>query len=175
MLTMQERDIGRIPFMDKIDVAYINPFIVSVDTMFSQMLDCKTKRGELGVSVASHIARDITAVITLSGPVKGAIALQFPVKTALAIIERLLDIDTKIVDETVLDGIAEVVNIVAGGAKSSLQKNGSEVINLGIPSVMKSSDIAHGQWAHSAWVEIPFDSDLGNFSLKVTFEGTTVG
>src|SRR5690242_776383 len=101
-------------------IEYINPFIESVSELFTTMLDSEAKRGEIGLLKASAFKQEIVALIGLSGPVRGAVALSFPTRTALHIVNRLLGIEVTDVDEMVLDAVAEFVNIVAGAAKAKL-------------------------------------------------------
>ena len=69
------------------------------------------------------------------------------------------------------DGVAELVNIVAGSAKAKFSNgNGSDIISLGLPTVVHGgSDIVEYP-SQSTWLDVPFASELGPFSLRVTFE-----
>ena len=101
-------------------VEYINPFIESVHELFSTMLNSKASRGNVAIARGDGASHDIVALIGLSGPARGMVTMAFPVKTALNIVNRLLGSDLRIMDDTVSDAIAEVVNIVAGGAKARI-------------------------------------------------------
>ena len=151
-------------------VEYINPFIESVHDLFSTMLNAEIERGEIGVTSASGNPRDIMALIGLSGPARGTVALSFPTNTALAMVGRILGVETRVVDDTVSDGVAEIVNIVAGAAKAKLTKGGETVINLSLPTVVRGNDYNVDYPTQSVWLEVPFKSGLGPFSLRVTFE-----
>jgi len=151
--------------------ALLNPFIESVHTLCSTMLKCEVQRGRPAVSSEFAPTEDITALIGLSGPARGTVALSFPAPTAHAMVGRLLQIDTTDVEENVVDGVAELVNIVAGSAKAKLHDlKTPEVINLGLPTVIQGGrDVVHYPKA-TAWLDVPFQSDLGPFHLRVTFE-----
>ena len=150
-------------------VEYINPFIESVNEMFSTMLNAKVKRGEVGVCRGDLNPKDIMALIGLSGQIRGMVALAFPVNTALKIVGRLLGMEHKILDDTASDAIAEVVNIVAGGAKAKLKVEGPP-IDLSLPTVVRGNNYSVDYPSKSVWLEVPFDSELGIFALRVTFE-----
>ena len=70
-------------------VEYINPFLESIQETFSTMLGFAPLRGEVGLSKSGAMAHEITAVIGLTGPVRGTVALSFPTQTARALVERL--------------------------------------------------------------------------------------
>lgn len=152
-------------------VEYINPFIESVYDLFSTMLNAKAVRGDVGVARGEMTnPRDIMALIGLSGPVRGMVALAFPLSTAIEMVNRLLGTELRVVDDTVSDAIAEMVNIVAGGAKAKLSGAQSTPIDLSLPTVVRGNSFNVDYPSGSVWLEVPFNSDLGEFNLRVTFE-----
>jgi chemotaxis protein CheX len=74
------------------------------------------------------------------------------------------------VDDTVSDAIAEMVNIVAGGAKSKLSGDDRPPIDLSLPTVVRGNSYNVDYPSGSIWLEVPFNSELGSFTLRVTFE-----
>lgn len=151
-------------------VEYINPFIESVFELFTTMLDSEIERGKIGVTTADANPRDIMALIGLSGPARGTVALSFPTDTALKMVGRILGAEVRIVDDTVSDGVAEIVNIVAGSAKAKLTQGGGAPIDLSLPTVVKGHNYEIDYPSQSVWLEVPFKTGLGPFSLRVTFE-----
>jgi chemotaxis protein CheX len=136
------------------------------------MLNASVTRGEVGLSRGSSCnPREIMGLIGLSGNVRGTVALSFPTGTALAMVSRLLGMETHVVDETVSDAVAELVNIVAGSAKAKLNSaDGGEPIDLSLPTVVRGNSYSVDYPSKAMWLEVPFTSDLGPFSLRVTFE-----
>ncbi|MBI2422169.1 MAG: chemotaxis protein CheX [Candidatus Hydrogenedentes bacterium] len=151
-------------------VEYINPFIESTYDLFSTMLGSQAVRGDVGVAKPTANPRDIMALIGLSGMARGMVALAFPVDTALKMVNRLLGTEIAIVDDTISDAIAEMVNIVAGGAKAKLSQQDRPPIDLSLPTVVRGSNFNVDYPSGTVWLEVPFNSDLGSFSLRVTFE-----
>lgn len=151
-------------------VEYINPFIESVYDLFGTMLNSKAVRGDVGIADDEANPRDMMALIGLSGMAKGMVALAFPVDTALKMVNSLLGTELKAVDDTVSDAIAEMVNIVAGGAKAKLSRETQRPIDLSLPTVVRGKSFNVDYPSGSVWLEVPFKSDLGNFTLRVTFK-----
>ncbi len=149
-------------------VEYINPFIESVYDLFTTMLSATAKRGEVGVFRDAPNPRDIMGLIGLSGPARGMVAISFPIETALNMVNKLLGTETKVIDDTVSDAVAELVNIVAGGAKARFPTGGVP-IDLSLPTVVRGNSYNVDYPSGSAWLEVPFESDLGFFSMRVTF------
>lgn len=153
-------------------VEWINPFIESVYSLCSRMLSCSVERGELGIAKQkSSGGGDITALIGLSGPARGTVALSFPLLTAHAMVARLLSLSADEVKDSVGDGVAELVNIVAGSAKAKFSNGkGADVISLGLPTVVHGGSEIIDYPSQTTWLDVPFSSELGPFSLRVTFE-----
>ncbi|MFP4458839.1 MAG: chemotaxis protein CheX [Candidatus Zixiibacteriota bacterium] len=147
---------------------YINPFIESVFNVFDTMLGAEVNRGKPDVTDGNGNPRDLTALIGLSGTVKGTVALAFPVKTALNIVSRLLGMDIDTVDDTITDGLGEIVNMVAGGAKAKFSELKGPPINLSLPTIVRGSSYVVDYPTGSMWLELPFESEIGNFYLRVT-------
>lgn len=98
------------------------------------------------------------------------VALSFPTQTALAMVGRMLGTELHIVDETVYDGLAELVNMVAGSSKAKFASFVSTPIELSLPTVIRGSDFSVNHPSKATWLDVPFTSDLGTFNLRVTFE-----
>ncbi len=155
-------------------VEHINPFIESVHDLFSTMLSAQAKRGDVGVRKDAPNPRDIMALIGLSGTARGMVALSFPIDTALNMVNRLLESDTKVLDDTVSDAMAEIVNMVAGGAKAKFPaREGERPIDLSLPTVVRGQSYTVDYPSNSVWIEVPFKSELGEFDMLVTFKYTT--
>jgi len=149
---------------------HINLFVESVQNLFLSMLRCQANPGEVGVADGVGNSGDITALIGLSGPVRGNVALTFPKETVLAIVNRMLGSKAQVVDDIVADGVAELVNMVAGAAKKKLSSADGPSVDLGFPTVLSGNGYIVQHPSKSIWFEVPFTSDLGSFTLQVTFE-----
>lgn len=110
------------------------------------------------------------ALIGLTGSITGTVAISFPLNTALAIVNRMLGSALGQADGTVIDGVAEFVNIVAGSAKKRLTDEDAPPVTLTLPTVVSGSDYSVFNPAKSTWIEVPFESDLGPFTMRVTME-----
>jgi chemotaxis protein CheX len=149
---------------------YINPFTDAVQNLFTTMLGSKAEKGKISFSTESKSPYEITALIGLSGEARGTVAISFPSETAIQIVSRFLMIDAAEVDGSVIDGVGEVVNIVAGSAKSKFVSANGKPIDLSLPNVIKGEDYIIEYPSQTTWIEVPFESDLGKFHLRVTFE-----
>lgn len=149
----------------------IKPFIDSVIELYSTMLSCVVQRGEISLLESFSNGHDeVIALIGLSGRVRGTVALAFPVPTALRMVERLLGAPMTSINNDVLDAVAELVNIVAGGAKARIADQTCSSIDLSLPTVVHGQGYHISSPSYARWLDIPFVSDLGPFTLRVIFE-----
>ncbi len=153
------------------EVKYINPFIESVDELFSTMLSCEARQGDVQVTRSMKIGGDIVALVGLTGSRRGTVALSFPSATACAVASRFIGMEITECDETVSDAMAEVANIVAGGAKSRLWQasQNEEPMSLSLPTIISGSDYTINYPAGAVWLQIPFSSELGDFQMRLIF------
>lgn len=145
----------------------INPFIESVTEVFDNMLECQLSTGDLRVAQSQPGGPDVIGMIGLSGTAKAIVALRVPVKTALAVVGKMVGTTFKSVDASIIDGIAELVNIVAGNAKSKFEGHS---LSLSLPSVVRGDICRLSSQSDAQWLEVPFECDLGSFSLVVSMK-----
>lgn len=149
---------------------YINPFLDSVHDLFATMLNCEAKRGDLALANSFTKGSEVVALIGMSGIVRGTVALAFPVRTATNMAGRLLGMEIIGVNGDVLDAVGELVNIVAGGAKAKLHAGMGAPVSLSLPTVIQGRAYSVMSPSSAKWIDIPYESELGPFTLRVIFE-----
>ena len=153
------------------DVKYINPFIQSVDELCSTMFHVKARRGTLSTTRTLADSSEFVAMVGITGEVQGNVALTIPAGTAVALVGKLLGAEVLETDPDTVDGVAEIVNMIAGGAKAKLNTGvGEQPLQLSLPTVLRGTDFAVHYPTLSLWMDIPFQSDLGNFNLRVAMK-----
>ncbi|MEW6235376.1 MAG: chemotaxis protein CheX [Candidatus Omnitrophota bacterium] len=153
---------------NSIKAEYINPFIESVKNLFETMLNCQVVREDIALTTRIPPTLDIVALIGLSGCIRGNVAMAFPVKTALAMVSRAYRSQIVVVDSMVIDAVAEFVNIVAGGAQASLNQDVKVPVDLTIPTVIRGNRFQMEYPSMAAWIEVPFSSELGPFTIRIS-------
>ncbi|MBI5267485.1 MAG: chemotaxis protein CheX [candidate division Zixibacteria bacterium] len=150
--------------MEKIS---INPFIDAVQEAFDSMVGYPANRIEALPAPSQVHLPDLIGVIGLSGTAQGVVALRFPMTTALAVINAMAGASFDKVDAAVIDGIGELVNIVTGCAKGKLK---GHTISISLPTVVSGDICRLSNAKDTVWVEVPFESKLGVFSLVLTLK-----
>jgi len=149
------------------NVAYLNPFINATQSVFRSMMEVDPVPGKpfLMDLLSDEYAFDISGIIGLSGEATGAVVISLPKLTALRAVSRFARMDVKIFDQTVVDAIGELINIIAGNAKRDLSEY---TLAISLPSVV-TGHLHKLNWPTGVpVVSVPFSSNIGDFSISVS-------
>jgi len=108
---------------------------------------------------------DISGVIGLSGDIRGAVIMAYPLETALKISSRFLGEEIKELNASVADCIGEIANIITGFAKKDLQ---SLHLSISLPSIVRGQGHVVDMPKEAPVMCIPIDSEAGNFTMEVS-------
>jgi chemotaxis protein CheX len=149
------------------NVAYVNPFILSTIDCFKTMLNMDVKPGAPVVKKEPYPSYDISGIIGLSGDAQGAIAISFPKIMALKVVSALINNEIKVVGPELTDGIGEIANIIVGSAKQHLK---DFTLSISLPNVVigKNHILASGSGVST--LVVPFTCGLGNFAMEVSLK-----
>jgi len=150
-------------------VESINPFIESVIETFKNMVDCPVKVGKPIVTKDDDDSDDIIGVIGMTGTSKGIVAVKFPVQTALKSVGKMVGMEFKKIDPSIIDGVGELINIIAGNAKVKFE---GQRISLSLPTVVRGNMYKLNNLTGAVFLTLPFTSDVGSFELLVSFKST---
>ena len=149
-------------------VEYINPFIESVTETFYSMMDCKVKHSKPFPTKDDGLSDNLIGIIGLSGTAQGNIAIKFPAKTAKTIVGGLVGTVFDEINSSVVDGVGELVNIIAGNAKAKIV---GHKISISLPTVFRGG--IHKLTTPSvSYLTIPFSSNQGDFEILISFRPT---
>ena len=97
-------------------VKYIQPFISSTVKVFKEFLDVEIKPGQPFIFNHSEnkYRYDISGIIGIGGHTMGIVVVSFPKLVALDLASRVTGQKIKIFDDSVIDLVGEIVNMIAG-------------------------------------------------------------
>lgn len=149
-----------------IKAEHINPFLRSTKETFLSMVKVDARAGKIALKLDDKFYADVSGIIGLSGGAKGSVALSFPRITALKVVTAFGGVKVMSLDETVVDAIGELANIIAGAAKRDLARYR---INISLPTVVVGTHHELGGPSDIRPMVVPFESPLGPFNLIVSF------
>ncbi len=146
------------------NVAYINPFILSTIQTYKNMMNTACKPVKPYLKKRPYPTYDVSAVIGLSGRAVGSIAMAYDEVGARRTISKMVGADIGNCGAALTDGVGEIVNIVAGYAKKDLTQFNLEI---SLPQVVLGPNHSVFTPSNIECVIIPFESPLGNFNMEI--------
>jgi chemotaxis protein CheX len=147
--------------------AFINPFLAASMNLFHEYLGITVRSLNPFVRKDPHVLDEVSGIIGLAGDTAGAVVLSFSRETAMNIVSVFSKKSYTALSNEVLDGVGELVNIIAGNAKQDLA---DFRITISLPGVVVGNG-ARIHWPEGVPViAIPFDSELGSFSVNVSLK-----
>lgn len=155
-----------------IDVNLLNPFIGATLDCLKQMARVNPARKRVFVKTDPLMHGDICGIIGMTNGITGSCVVSFPDALARRIVARLLgDNESTIAPGMVQDGIGEIANMVAGGAKRAFATAGTGYrFDISTPTVVAGEPVrlfnpqdtvsiaceftAEAQWPETFLIEI---------------------
>jgi len=150
------------------DASFINPFILGIIETLKIQCSVVPRVGKPYNRGKKHLDDiDIAAEIKLTSQAfQGTLAICFPENTFLKIMEGMLGEKFPEIDDDLVDGAGELLNIIFGFAKRILNDNGHD-IEIAIPNVFMGEEIGKRDQSQANVGLIPFSSDAGNFYMEI--------
>ncbi|PCJ21626.1 MAG: chemotaxis protein CheX [Gammaproteobacteria bacterium] len=152
------------------NVNHINPFIEATASVLETMVGISVEpQGNVALKLNCGPLGAITGIIPLESDAnRGSFAISFSEPAILGITHRLLGDEVTEIDDSVVDAVGELTNMVAGGAKAKLVDNGFD-FDLTRPKVIQGDvDILHPY--EGPTIFLMFDTSVGDLALEICFE-----
>lgn len=146
---------------------YINPFLKASMNLFHDYLGLKVTAGKPYLLEDPQNLLEVSGIIGLAGDTRGAVVLSFSRETAIQVISVFAGQEYKSLTNEVLDGVGELVNIVAGNAKKDLLQYR---IEISLPGVITGTSYTM-RWPEGIpVVAIPLTSEYGPLSINISLQ-----
>ncbi len=147
------------------------PFIRAVEEAFEKMLGCAVSAGRVAERDTPS-PRDLSVVVGFTGGRRGAVILSVTERTACRLVSRFAGEQLEELSSVVYDGVGEIVNIIAGRAKTALAREASG-IDMSLPTIVMGREHEVHRLKDAPTLLIPFASELGDFELVLILERPT--
>jgi chemotaxis protein CheX len=166
----------RGPSMPKtIDVNLLNPFIAATLECLSQMAGARPERRRVFVKTDPTMHGDICGIIGMTNGITGSCVVSFPEALAKRFVSRFLgESEDSVSAEMVEDGIGEVANMVAGGAKRKFADT-SYRFDISTPTVVHGMPVKLFNPADTVAIACEFTADPGwpeTFLIEIALKPT---
>ena len=144
---------------------FINPFLKASVNLFRDFLMIDVKPGKPFVAQDPNDLFEVSGIIGLAGETVGAVVLSFSRETAVKSVSKMEGTTYTALGTEVIDGVGELVNIIAGNAKQGLA---DFRIEISLPGVITGNTYRIHWPEGTPVVSIPFESEVGEFSVNVS-------
>ncbi len=146
-------------------VKYINPFLKASTRLFQEYLGLSITPGKPYVRKDPGSLGEVSAIIGLAGETVGAVVLSLSRETAIQAVSKFEGKTYKALGSEVIDGVGEMINIIAGNAKEYLT---DFRVEISLPGVV-TGDVYNIHWPEGIpVVTIPLRSDIGEITVNVS-------
>ena len=151
-----------------LNTEFINPFLESTIKVLSVQAKIEAIPEAIFLKQKdSKFKGDISGVIGIvSETFTGSVVISFPRKTFLRIISSMLGETFTELSDDLIDGAAELTNMIYGQAKVILNEKGY-AMKSAIPTVVTGDNHSLSQVSKGATVVIPFMTGVGEFYVEV--------
>lgn len=153
------------------DPTYITPFIVSVQNVFSTMLNLSVEVNEPRIKTGAEEGTDVSSIIGMSGDVVGSVVLSFPTETAKRLVSLFSGAEIDVDSPDFADALGELVNMVSGGAKAMFE---GKKVSISCPSVVLGAKHTIAKQKDVPTVVIPCVTDCGEMLLQIVIQEAAV-
>lgn len=136
----------------------------STQSVFAKMCGVELELSEHTDESCSAHHFDVSGIVAISGMLRATVALHFPCSLIFACANSFLGVRPNKIDAETIDLVGELTNMVVGGAKERL---GREGLTLGLPTVVAGSghQIALGSGMEVS--SMTFTSAQGMLSIDI--------
>lgn len=151
------------------NVKYINVLLESTVSVLSTMAMVEATPGKPAVKSSQSPLGDITGIIDLSGQsAQGSLAISFSEAAILDITEKMLGEQSSAIDDTVVDVVGEITNMITGSAKRLFSEQGLE-FDLTRPSTLVGQDQPLNHSVEGQPILLPLNTPAGEIYLELCF------
>ena len=158
-------------------IEFSKPFIDATKLIFETMINTKIEPLKPELKTDSTMYGDISSIIGMSGDKKtdgsvtkfrGLMVLSFREDFYIKMSNRMLQEEYQEYNKEIEDVGAEIVNIIMGNAKKTLNVMGL-FPDMATPSTVRGANHTVTALDKQCTIIIPFHSDIGDFKMEICY------
>lgn len=145
------------------DPVYTIAFVQSIQDVANKVLEAPVEVGKPKLHEGHSSGKEVSVIIGLSGDVSGFVAISLSKSTAAGLVSRFVGMEFSPEDPDFADGIGEIANMIAGGAKARFAAD--RQVSITCPSVVIGSDHKVAQQKDMPVIELPIETSCGELLI----------
>ena len=144
---------------------FVNPFLSPAITVWEKELGQPLTLDSAKAVSHRYTTNDITAVIGITGKLKGNVLYEFRKGTAKAVAETMIGEEIERLDELAMSALGELANMISGNAATMLAQSGYQC-DISPPMMLepKGSTLT---FTTGSQIQVLFSSPLGPLAIRV--------
>ena len=151
------------------DIDIAKSFIKATTNILSTMATIEAKPGAPYVKKSAVAKGDVSAIVGVTGPKRGTIAVSFTEACAVALVKGMLGDDIQDLMQDTQDAVGEVANMISGQARANLAAKGL-TLQGATPTVIIGKNHIVSHTTTSPVMAIPFVTPAGEFTVEFCLE-----
>ena len=152
---------------------FINPFLDATLEVLNKMAFVKANNTKPFLKDTLGTYGAVTGIIGMAGEdVQGTMVLSFSEPCIIKIVSNMLYEEFNSIDDTIVDAVGELTNMISGGAKRRLAEKNYQ-FEMAIPSMVTGSGVQIYHQSSGRAVVIPFTIPEGEFWVEACLQHTS--
>jgi chemotaxis protein CheX len=150
--------------MGQLSIELIAPFVTGTKETFETMVGMRIRRRDVYLKKGYGMFGQVSGIIGLSGHTVGTCAVSMPQALAIEVIGRLIGgvPESGIENTELCDGVGEIINMIAGSAKSILSSTPHH-FDITLPTIICGPNHEFFQRKGADCVSFLFETDTRAF------------
>lgn len=154
------------PAASPINSKLIMPFVNSVRSVFTTMVNVPTTLGKPFLKKDPCPSYDVSSIIGFSGDITGCVVVSLQMKAAEQLVSAFAGTPIDSTSPDFADAIGELANMIAGAAKKDL----GHAARISIPSVIIGTGHLIARLSDVPCIVIPCQTPAGDFTVEVSIK-----
>ena len=152
-------------------VEYVNPFVSAADNVLEAMLKIPSERGSLSMLPTVFTSEQMNVCVGVTGAVEGSVLFGMKLITADKIASIMIGQPIKTFDALAASAIAELCNMISGGALTLLSTAGY-ICDITPPTLIRGSN-CHISTLDIPAIVVPLTMSIGEFKITIGLRAKT--
>ncbi len=144
---------------------HINPFVQSVNYVFSTMFDVQTEKKSVYLKEDMVSSNEANVLIVVTGDLEGAILFGFPKEMTFEMIRRMSGMEMTEINSFVASALGEVANIIIGNAMTILHE--SDLVCDILPPKVMAGQYQTFSAKDEKIIALTMKTDIGEFDVSL--------
>lgn len=148
---------------------FAKPFIKATRTVLASVAALEVVAGTPYVKKDNVARGDVSAVIGITGDLRGTFSISLDKPTAIYVVKQMLGDAVENILQDVQDAVGEISNMISGQARAGLAEMGVK-LQGSTPTVIMGDGHTITHMSSTRAIAIPFTTQAGTFTVEFCLE-----